>query len=290
MLCSGSVTVVVLSAGQSGRLEAVLRAATDCVPPPDVVECVWSGLPGAMLPIPGRVRVVTIPAKEFDHGATRQAAVARCTTSIVAFLSDDAEPADSFWLAALVKPFHDPRVAAVFGRQLPRPEAELGERIFRLARYPDRGFWIDAIRIRLGRRAMLPLSDANAAYRVSALKEVGGFPRPCSFGEDQVAVARLLTAGWTVHYVPEAAVWHSHNHSWKQLVDRGRRTGLRVRKLSSDPLPLPVVVLHGSRLGWDMIRAGWRESAFVGVALAMLHSGLRAVGYVLGWVIPSDAD
>src|SRR2546425_323440 len=102
MPTNSSVTVVVLSAGGSGVLQAVLRAVTECVPPPNAIECVWSGSPGKTPVVPKGVRIVPIPADCFDHGATRQAALERCATEIVAFLSDDAEPVGANWLTDLV--------------------------------------------------------------------------------------------------------------------------------------------------------------------------------------------
>jgi rhamnosyltransferase len=290
MPSSPSVTVIVLTAGRSKVLGPVLRAVSECVPRPDVIECVWSGPQGVVAPIPPGVRVVTIPAGAFDHGGTRRAAVERCTTEVVAFLSDDALPAATSWLGELLRSFSDSRVAATFGRHVPRPDAALGDRIFRLARYPEVATSIDRVRIRGGRGAFLPISDANAAYRVSALKEVGGFPEQCAFGEDQAIVCALLKAGWLAEYVPEAAVWHSHSHSLLELLSRGRQMGVRVRSQSSGAVALPVSGLWGGGIAFEMIRIGWREKGIIGVALAVVYSGLRAFGYALGWVTRTHGE
>ena len=63
-------------------------------------------------------------------------------------------------------------------------------------------------------------SNSLAAYDLSALGEVGGFPQPCLFGEDAVASSRLRAAGLSVLYVPEAVAWHSHDSSLIESLQR----------------------------------------------------------------------
>lgn len=52
-------------------------------------------------------------------------------------------------------------------------------------------------------------SSACVLFRVSALREVGGYdPRLFLYGEDVELSYRLRDHGWKLHYVPRAAVWH----------------------------------------------------------------------------------
>src|SRR5439155_5679550 len=186
-------TVVVLSAGGSPYFRRVLEGAGRCVVEPDGLLVVWSGATAPPHEIlPRGVGLVCVPPASYDHGGTRQLVVDRCNSAVVAFLSDDAEPADAGWLRALVAPLRDPSVGAVYGRQIARPDAPLAERVFRLARYPNRSLELSP-RV-FGVPITFPMSDANAAYRVEALAGVGGFPRPCSFAEDHIVTHRLLEA------------------------------------------------------------------------------------------------
>lgn len=159
-------------------------------------------------------RVLTIPRADFDHGATRQLALDHIgDVPIVVFLTQDAIPADANAFERLVAAFDDATVAAAYGRQLPRAGAGVSEAHARLFNYPA----VSQVKsladaARLGIKTPF-LSNSFAAYRVSALREVGGFPRRTLFGEDMYVAAKLLLAGHRVAYVADATVWHSHSYS-----------------------------------------------------------------------------
>src|SRR5437660_9077793 len=231
-----STAVVVLSAGASPYLGKVLRAVLACHPSPDAVILVWSGRT-APQNLPQSVEVVRIAPESFDHGGTRRLALELCGSDVVAFLSDDAEPTGEGWLAHLMAPFSDPAVSAVYGRQVPRSDCGFAERAFRKARYPETSLSLD--RTIFGRlpKVGLPISDANAAYRVGAVAAVGGFPKVCAYGEDLVVANALMNAGWKVLYSSHAAAWHSHRLSSLEVFRRGvmagRLSGLVLRGRSS---------------------------------------------------------
>lgn len=155
-----------------------------------------------------------IDAAEFDHGATRNLG-ARLSdpADLVVYLTQDALPADAGSLEALLRPFEDPEVAIVCGRQLPRPEAGPIERHARLFNYPatsaTRGKEAAA---RIGLKAVFN-SNSFAAYRRAALQPLGWFPERVIMGEDQVAAGRALLAGWKIAYAGDAAVVHSHGYT-----------------------------------------------------------------------------
>src|SRR5215467_9389188 len=72
-----------------------------------------------------RVDVVTIPARTFDHGLTRNLALDRASGHLVVLLVQDAVPVSDDWLATLTAPFRaDEHLAGTFARQEPRPDAD----------------------------------------------------------------------------------------------------------------------------------------------------------------------
>src|SRR6202035_4444160 len=82
-------------------------------------------------------RVVTIPRAEFRHGGTRQfAAELASIAEILVYLTQDAILANENALARLVAAFDDPSVAAAYGRQFPRRDANPIEAHARLFNYP----------------------------------------------------------------------------------------------------------------------------------------------------------
>jgi rhamnosyltransferase len=162
-------------------------------------------------------RVHSIPRGEFNHGGTRQlAADIMDGAELLVYLTQDAIVADAQAIGNLISVFADPQIAAAYGRQLPRSGAGAIERHARHFNYPE-GPQLRSVETRkqLGFRTIF-ISNSFAAYRRSALLEVGGFPTNVIFGEDTVIAARLLTAGHRIAYVPKACVFHSHAYNWRQ--------------------------------------------------------------------------
>jgi rhamnosyltransferase len=155
-------------------------------------------------------RVVRIPKNSFRHGATRHMAAKRMRwAETIVFLTQDAIPCGDNAILNLVAAFADPKVGAAYGRQLPRPQANAIEAHARFFNYPavsdKRNL---ASREALGFRATF-FSNSFAAYRRSAIEQVGGFP-DVIVSEEVSVVARMLMAGWNIAYQADAEVVHSH--------------------------------------------------------------------------------
>lgn len=162
-------------------------------------------------------RVVQIARADFRHGATREMASKLLPgASFLVYLTQDAVPEGDDAIAGLVAVFGDPAVGAAYGRQLPRRAAGAIERHARLFSYPETSDvrTLDS-RERLGFKAAF-FSNAFAAFRKSALTEVGGFPQGAIVSEEVTVAARMLLAGWKTVYQAEARVFHSHHLTIRQ--------------------------------------------------------------------------
>ena len=121
--------------------------------------------------------------------------------------------------------FEEPRPAA-YGRQLPHPEATPIAAHARLFNYPPCSETRTLADVpRLGLKTCF-VSNSFAAYRVQALREVGGFASDLILAEDMHLAARLLLAGHAVRYQAEAVVYHSHNQSLVEEFQRYFDTGV----------------------------------------------------------------
>jgi len=208
---------VVIPAVNGGRyVDDLMKAICSRGATPEVVLVVDSSSNDGS---PARFRaagaeVLTIARSDFDHGGTRQLAVERLAdVPVVVFLTQDAIPADEHAFERLVAAFEDESVAAAYGRQLPRDGAGAAEAHARLFNYPAESCVKSlADAAKLGIKTPF-LSNSFAAYRVSALQDVGGFPRRSLFGEDMYVAAKLLVAGHRIAYVAEATVRHSHAYT-----------------------------------------------------------------------------
>lgn len=162
-----------------------------------------------------------IAPETFDHGGTRQMAVADLAGyDLAIFLTQDAILSHPDSLKKILAPFTDVNIAAVCGRQLPRRGAGAIESHARLFNYPEISTLNSASDIATKGLKTAFISNSFAAYRISVLKEVGSFPQNVIFGEDMHLAARILKAGYKIAYAAEACVYHSHGYSITQEMKR----------------------------------------------------------------------
>lgn len=226
--------------------------------------------------------LVGIARGEFNHGGTRQWA-ARFTgdAEILVFLTQDAVLAGPDAVARLLTAFHDPAVAAAYGRQLPRPAAGAIEAHARKFNYPASSDVRDLeSRERLGIKAIF-ISNSFAAYRRPALTAVGGFPTDVIFGEDTVAAGHLLLSGYKVAYVAEACVYHSHRYSPVQEFRRYFDIGVLHSRESSLLGQFGRANGEGKRFVLSELKYLSKHDALQ-IPSAMARTALKLVGYRLG--------
>ena len=191
-----------------------LQAGLDgqCIPPSRIVVIDSSSEDGTRsLAEKAGYRVVSIPKEEFNHGATRRLGCNYLPNAeVLVFMTQDAVLARPDSVERLCSALDDPQIGAAYGRQLPREDADPIERHGRLFNYPitsqTKTF---ESRHELGFKAAF-FSNSFAAYRRSALEEVGGFRSDAIVSEEVSVVAKMLIAGWGVEYRADALVVHSH--------------------------------------------------------------------------------
>ena len=222
--------------------------------------------------------VFEIGPHEFSHGATRNELVRRAAGSHVAFLTQDATPADERWLQRLLDGFGQGEdVALTYGPYRPRLDAPQPVR-----RELDQWFAVQApngrtATVRLENaerpvaRSLIPqarmfFSDANGCVARAAWEEVPF--RDVPYAEDRLLAADLLAKGYAKVYVPEAAVLHSHRYPPLQHLRRCFDEWRALNEIAGyvEPLSLVAVV--------DAVRAD-------GIA-SLPHHAARAIGAALG--------
>ncbi|MFO1054582.1 MAG: glycosyltransferase [Planctomycetota bacterium] len=172
--------------------------------------------------------VETIEQKDFDHGLTRDALVARCSGDIVILLTQDAIPADEAWLPALIASYDDPGVGAAYCKQLPRPDCNpfIARRLREWTAGKDQPVTqaacsrpeFDALEP-MQRLQRCAYDNVAGSVRRSAHAAVGGFGRR-PFGEDVAFGRKLILSGWNIVFQARSAVVHSHNRPARE---EGRR-------------------------------------------------------------------
>ena len=178
------------------------------------------------------VRIHSIPKSEFSHGGTRNLGVTLSSGEYVAFLTQDALPADDNWLFSLVSTLdYEPEAAGAFGQHLPYPEAsafvkrDLSNHFKHLSQYPlylDKN--TDLKRFNTGESAWRQVlhfySDNNSCLRRSVWQQI---PYPViEYGEDQVWADLIIKAGYKKAYAINALVFHSHDYNEQETFERSR--------------------------------------------------------------------
>jgi len=178
--------------------------------------------------LPSHWQCVHIAQADFNHGRTRTMALKYVPegTEVVVFMTQDALLASSNTLQTLLDAFADPMVACAYGRQLPNNNATPIAAHARTFNYPSTSRTISMTdQPQLGLKTCF-LSNSFAAYRLTDLLALGGFPPDVILGEDMSVAARLLMAGKSMAYVAEACVQHSHNYTLIQEFRRYFDTGV----------------------------------------------------------------
>jgi len=226
--------------------------------------------------------ITVIDRKTFNHGATRQKAIDDNEGfDFVIFLTQDALLYNDKALSELLSAFDSPDVAAVCGRQLPHKQAKPIEAHARLCSYST----VSNVRSlkdaeSLGIKAAF-LSNSFAAYRISALQRIGGFPDDVIFAEDMYVAAKLLLAGYSIAYAADACVYHSHNYSFMQELRRyfdmgvfhAREPWIRQRLGSAEGAGAKFIV---SEFKYLLKHAIWQ------IPESFLRTMLRYIGFRLG--------
>jgi rhamnosyltransferase len=172
--------------------------------------------------------VIEIAPAQFSHGGTRNLLMRGSRGARVAFLTQDAEPADEHWLERLLSGFElAGDVALVYGPYCPRASAPAPVRL-ELERWfgslsPDGEPTVERLSVEeralpagelIGRRGFF--TDANACVARAAWEQVPF--REVPYAEDRLLAIDMLRAGYAKAFVPAAAVLHSHHYApYEQL-------------------------------------------------------------------------
>ena len=156
--------------------------------------------------------VDVIPSSQFNHGGTRNSGVRRSNSDIVIFLTQDAI-AEENCIKKILEPFSDPKVACVYGRQLPHFDANPLAVHARNFSYKEQSY-IGSLETKneLGLKTIF-MSNSFSAYRVSVYEDLGGFPENTILCEDMYLAAKAVLANYKIIYAADAEVKHSHNYS-----------------------------------------------------------------------------
>lgn len=167
-------------------------------------------------------RILRIPKHDFTFGYSLNVGIEAGEGWFMAIVSAHAIPTDEHWLARLTAPLEDESVAMTYGRQVGVPSSKFSE-----AEDFDRVF---GPRPRTEKPGDFRVNNANSAIRKTDWQT---FPFDEELtGLEDIAYARhWMAEGRKVLYLPEPAVYHIHEESWRQVRNRYYREAVALRHL-----------------------------------------------------------
>jgi cellulose synthase/poly-beta-1,6-N-acetylglucosamine synthase-like glycosyltransferase len=166
-------------------------------------------------PVP--VRLIEIPAEEYQSARTLNRAIAEARGDLCAVLSQDALPADTLYLELLASGLADKRVAGSYARQIPRsPGDPLVEKDL-LTSYPPES--------RLQAAPDCWFSNTCSLLRKS-LWERHPFDERAGIAEDHEWAQWAQGQGYLIKYEARARIYHQHDYPdlpelWSRFRDEG---------------------------------------------------------------------
>jgi rhamnosyltransferase len=151
-----------------------------------------------------------IRPSDYNPGKVMNWAMELTETDYAIFLNADATPHNNNWLRPLIWPLLNPEVAAVFGRQVPRPNC--------IAPYSN-----DYERCFGTNRESLIWDHFFSMVSSGIRKDVWrkrGFLTTLRYSEDEEYTRWCKSHNYKVVYCPDSIVVHSHNYSTDQAYKR----------------------------------------------------------------------
>lgn len=226
-------------------------------------------------------RVESIARAEFDHGGTRNRAARLARGEILVFMTQDAVPADGYWLASLTAPIRAGEVVATYARQIPKGDVNSRERFARAFNYPPTSRVTSQSDLPRLRCKTFFFSNVASAVRTDVFWKVGGFPEDVIMYEDAFLCAKLLRAGYRTRYTAEARVYHSHNYGLGQHFKRYFDLGVAVSQ-RRDLLEGASTSGEGLRLLIGQVRYVVRGGHYSDLVGVFAEAAVKLVAFTLG--------
>jgi rhamnosyltransferase len=166
-------------------------------------------------------RVLHMPSAEFTFGRSLNLGIQATSHEYVILASAHVYPLYPDWLECLLRPFKDPKVAIVYGKQRGGPGGNFAEgQIFRQW-YPDAD---------PGDRSGPFCNNANAAIR-RGLWEKHPYDESLTGLEDVAWAKWAQQEGYAVQYAAQAETIHIHHETPRGVYNRYRREAMAFKRI-----------------------------------------------------------
>ncbi|MEE9218010.1 MAG: glycosyltransferase [Acidobacteriota bacterium] len=169
-------------------------------------------------------RVLSLAEENFSYGRALNFGFEAARSPIAVSLSAHATPTSRRWLELLLLALDDPGVAASFGPEWPRPDADA------VVRRGLRDRYSTGQPRMLDPHGRLTFGNTNAAVRIDVWQRFR-FDEEIPYAEDLEWSLRVMEAGHRLLFTPHAAVYHSHREPPASVYRRAFAEGRAARLL-----------------------------------------------------------
>lgn len=218
-------SIIIRTYNEARHLPDLLRGVQSQVAPgmENEIIVVDSGSTDGTLDIAKRFhcRIEHIRKEDFSFGRSLNIGCAAASGDALVMISGHCIPANDGWLARIVEPLADGRVALVYGCQRGNHDSRFSEcRIFEkyfpgVSQIPQEGFFCN---------------NANLALLRSVWQQ-NPFDEDLTGLEDMRLAKQLVSKGMAIGYVAEAAVYHLHEETWTHIKNRFEREAMAMQHI-----------------------------------------------------------
>jgi rhamnosyltransferase len=167
------------------------------------------------------VRILTVPKEDFSFGRSLNIGCKSANGDLIVLASAHVYPVYKDWLENLIKPFDDPEVALVYGKQRGGETTKYSENQIFKKWYPEDSD---------GRQIHPFCNNANAAIRKSLWQQMP-YNETLTGLEDLDWARRAVQVGRRIVYSHEAEVVHVHKENLVNVCNRYRREAIALKTI-----------------------------------------------------------
>jgi glycosyltransferase involved in cell wall biosynthesis len=168
--------------------------------------------------------IVHIAADEFSFGRSLNRGVEAAAREYVVIASAHVYPVYPDWLECLIRPFEDPRVGLVYGRQRGTSSSKFSEQQIFRQWFPDQD---------INRQESPFCNNANAAIRRS-LWQRHPYDESLTGLEDIAWAKWAQSQGYAIAYSAHAEIIHVHNETPRAVYERYRREAMAFKRIFTE--------------------------------------------------------
>ncbi len=198
-------------------------------------------------------RIVQIAPEDFSFGRSLNLGIATARGEYVVIVSAHVHPVYADWLECLLRPFEDPGVALVYGKQRGNASSHFSEHQILRQWFPDAD-------IPVQQNAFC--NNANAAIR-RALWGQQNYDESLTGLEDVAWAKWAQGKGWHISYAAHAEIIHVHAETPRRVYQRYRREGMAFKRIFPES---HFSIYDFARLSISNIARDIQEAARQGVA------------------------